>query len=89
LVDQNLVRTPADLYRLGLTALANLERMGDKSADNLIQAINEMSDYLVQIRLKEGVWGQLITITRKSTTQSYIYSDVESWWHSNTCNIIY
>ena len=41
LVDQNLVRTPADLYRLGFTALANLERMGDKSADNLIQAINK------------------------------------------------
>jgi DNA ligase (NAD+) len=41
LVDHNLVRTPADLYRLGLTALANLERMGDKSADNLIQAIRQ------------------------------------------------
>ncbi|QWD84357.1 NAD-dependent DNA ligase LigA [Polynucleobacter sp. MWH-P3-07-1] len=41
LVDQNLVRTPADLYRLGLAALANLERMGDKSADNLIQAIDQ------------------------------------------------
>jgi DNA ligase (NAD+) len=41
LVDQNLVRTPADLYRLGFTALANLERMGDKSADNLIQAISK------------------------------------------------
>jgi len=41
LVDQNLVRTPADLYRLGLAALANLERMGEKSADNLIQAIHQ------------------------------------------------
>lgn len=41
LVDQNLVRTPADLYHLGFTALANLDRMGDKSADNLIAAINQ------------------------------------------------
>jgi DNA ligase (NAD+) len=41
LVDNNLVRTPADLYRLGFTAIANLERMGEKSADNLIQAINQ------------------------------------------------
>ncbi|OWS70592.1 DNA ligase (NAD(+)) LigA [Polynucleobacter aenigmaticus] len=41
LVDHNLVRTPADLYRLGFAALANLERMGEKSADNLIQAINQ------------------------------------------------
>ncbi|QWD08064.1 NAD-dependent DNA ligase LigA [Polynucleobacter paneuropaeus] len=44
LVDQNLVRTPADLYRLGFSALANLERMGEKSADNLIQAINQSRD---------------------------------------------
>jgi len=41
LVDHNLVRTPADLYRLSFTAIANLERMGEKSADNLIQAINQ------------------------------------------------
>ena len=41
LVDNNLVRTPADLYRLGFTAVANLERMGEKSADNLIQAITQ------------------------------------------------
>ncbi len=41
LVDHNLVRTPADLYRLGFASIANLERMGDKSADNLIQAINQ------------------------------------------------
>jgi DNA ligase (NAD+) len=41
LVDNNLVRTPADLYRLGFAAIASLERMGEKSADNLIQAINQ------------------------------------------------
>jgi DNA ligase (NAD+) len=41
LVDLNIVRTPADLYRLGLNAVANLERMGEKSADNLIQAIEQ------------------------------------------------
>jgi DNA ligase (NAD+) len=41
LVDLNLVRTPADLYRLGFSALANLERMGEKSADNLLQSINQ------------------------------------------------
>ena len=41
LVDLNLVRTPADLYRLGFSALANLERMGEKSADNLLQSISQ------------------------------------------------
>ena len=39
IVDAQLVRTPADLYRLGLTALANLERMAEKSASNLLAAI--------------------------------------------------
>ena len=41
LVDLNIVRTPADLYKLGLMALANLDRMGNKSADNLIAAIDK------------------------------------------------
>ena len=40
LVDLEMVRTPADLYRLGLMALANLDRMGEKSAENLLQAIH-------------------------------------------------
>ncbi|NNM79660.1 MAG: NAD-dependent DNA ligase LigA [Gallionella sp.] len=39
LVDANLVRTPADLYRLGLLAVVELERMGEKSAVNLLAAI--------------------------------------------------
>src|SRR4029077_7037286 len=35
LVDKELVRTPADLYRLDAGALEGLERMGEKSAANL------------------------------------------------------
>lgn len=41
LVDQQLVNTPADLYRLSLSDLANLERMGEKSALNLLAAIEK------------------------------------------------
>ncbi len=41
LVDSAVVRTPADLYRLGLLALANLERMAEKSASNLLAAIEQ------------------------------------------------
>lgn len=41
LVDNSIVRTPADLYRLGLTALANLERMAEKSANNVLLAIEK------------------------------------------------
>ena len=39
LVDRDVVRTAADLYRLGLAALAELERMAEKSAQNVLQAI--------------------------------------------------
>ena len=39
LVDQQLIRTPADLYKLTLADLAKLDRMGDKSANNLLAAI--------------------------------------------------
>jgi len=41
LVDLDIVRTPADLYRMGLMALANLERMAEKSAGNLLAAIEK------------------------------------------------
>jgi DNA ligase (NAD+) len=39
LVEQKLVHTAADLYNLNLWALAQLERMGEKSAQNLLDAI--------------------------------------------------
>ncbi|SOZ35051.1 NAD-dependent DNA ligase LigA [Cupriavidus neocaledonicus] len=41
LVDQGIVRTPADLYKLGVAKLAALERMADKSAANLVAAIDK------------------------------------------------
>ncbi len=41
LVDAGLVRTPADIYRLGLPQLAALERMADKSAANVLAAIEK------------------------------------------------
>jgi DNA ligase (NAD+) len=39
LVAQQRVGTPADVYRLDLNTLASLERMGEKSAQNLVDAI--------------------------------------------------
>ncbi len=41
LVDANVIRTLPDLYKLGLTALASLDRMADKSAQNLLQALEK------------------------------------------------
>jgi DNA ligase (NAD+) len=39
LADKGLVKSLADLYRLEAATLADLERMGNKSADNLVKAI--------------------------------------------------
>ncbi|MFW5825321.1 MAG: NAD-dependent DNA ligase LigA [Marinobacter sp.] len=40
LVERDMVRTVADLYQLRKADLVRLERMGDKSADNLLKAID-------------------------------------------------
>jgi len=41
LVDSGRVRTPADLYRLRAEELAEMERMADKSAQNVVAAIDK------------------------------------------------
>ena len=41
LVDANIIRTLPDLYKLGLTALAGLDRMADKSANKLLEALEK------------------------------------------------
>ena len=41
LVQAGLVRTLPDIYRLGFIALAALERMADKSANNLLEALEK------------------------------------------------
>ena len=41
LVDAGIAHTLPDLYRLGLTALVNLERMAERSAQNLLEALQK------------------------------------------------
>jgi DNA ligase (NAD+) len=41
LVDSKVIATLPDLYRLGLTALASLDRMADKSAKNIVEALEK------------------------------------------------
>ncbi len=44
LVEQNLVESPADLYRLEKAQLETLERMGEKSAQNVVASIERSRD---------------------------------------------
>jgi DNA ligase (NAD+) len=54
LVEKKLVKSLADLYRLDAPTLVELERMGKKSADNLVQAI-ESSKHRTLDRLITGL----------------------------------
>ena len=48
LVDNAIVKTPVDLYRLGVLGLASLERMAEKSAANVVAAINKSRETTLQ-----------------------------------------
>jgi DNA ligase (NAD+) len=41
LVDKHIVHTAADLYKLGFRSLAELDRLAEKSANNLLQALEK------------------------------------------------
>ena len=58
LVNAGMVKTPADLYRLDRDKVAELERMGKKSADNLMAAIekskqNDLSKLLYAFGIRQ------------------------------------
>ena len=58
LVTQGLVENPADLFTLTLEQLADLDRMGSKSADNLLQALEKsksttLSRFLYALGIRE------------------------------------
>ncbi|MEO5796002.1 MAG: NAD-dependent DNA ligase LigA [Rhodoferax sp.] len=44
LVDTGVIRTLPDLYKLGFTALSALDRMADKSAKNILAALEKSKD---------------------------------------------
>jgi DNA ligase (NAD+) len=44
LVEGNVVRTPADIFKLGVASLSELERMAEKSAVNVFNAIEKSKE---------------------------------------------
>ncbi len=55
LVDADVVHTPADLYKLGVAALAELERMAEKSAANVVAAIDKSRETTLRaVHLRAG-----------------------------------
>ncbi len=64
-VERELVRTPADIYRLSVETLAGLERMAEKSAANLLEAIEKSK----QTTLARFVYALGIRNVGESTAQ--------------------
>ncbi len=65
LVDQNLVRTPADLFNLGFSTLAALDRFADKSAQNLLDSLEKAK----QTTLARFIYGLGIRHVGESTAK--------------------
>jgi DNA ligase (NAD+) len=66
LVEQKLVKTPADLYTLTLEQLSGLERMAEKSAQNLLDALLKSK----QTTLNRFLYGLGIREVGEATAQA-------------------
>ncbi|MDU0355227.1 NAD-dependent DNA ligase LigA [Paraglaciecola aquimarina] len=58
LVDLDLVKTPADFFKLELVQISNLERMGEKSAANLLKSLEKskqttLAKFLYSLGIRE------------------------------------
>jgi DNA ligase (NAD+) len=69
LVDGNVIRTLPDLYRLGLTSLAGLERMADKSAQNIVEALEKSK----QTTLPRFLFGLGIRHVGEATAKALVH----------------
>jgi DNA ligase (NAD+) len=65
LVDEGVIKTLPDLYKLGLTALANLDRMAEKSAQNILAALEKSK----QTTLPRFIFGLGIRHVGESTAK--------------------
>ena len=68
LVDAGIVKTLPDLYRLGLVALAALDRMAEKSAQNLLDALQQSK----QTTLARFVFGLGIRHVGEATAKALV-----------------
>ncbi len=83
LVRADLIRTPADLYHLDAQSVAGLERMGNKSAENLLAAIersksNDLSRLLFAFGIRQvGQKAAKILAARFGTLDALCAATVE------------
>ena len=76
LVDNNIIHTPADIFSITKEQLVNLERFGDKSAENIISAINDSK----KITLDKFIYSLGIRHVGESTAKELVkkFSTIDS-----------
>ena len=83
LVEQKLIETPADLYTLNAAQLAGLERMGEKSATNVVAALESskattLAHFLYALGIREvGVATALALAQHFGDLDALLQADVE------------
>ncbi len=84
LVNEDLLETVADIYHLKAEQIANLERMGDKSADNLITAIEKskkttLAKFLYALGIREVGEATALTLAQHfKELEPLIHADAET-----------
>ncbi len=84
LVSEDLIENVADIYRLKLEQLIGLERMAEKSATNLLQAIENSKNislpkFIYALGIREvGEATALALANHKGSLQAIMQSDIES-----------
>jgi DNA ligase (NAD+) len=86
LVDAGIVKTLPDLYRLGLTALAGLDRMAERSGQNILEALEKSK----QTTLARFVFGLGIRHVGEATAKALArhFGRLESLMHAPLGDLI-
>lgn len=79
LVNEGLINTPADLYQLSVNDLSSLERMGEKSAENLVNALEAskkpaLSRFIYALGIREVGAATAINLANEFKTLEAIQS---------------
>jgi len=82
MIDNDLIKTPADIYQLDLAALSGLERMAEKSASNLLQSLSEsrqttFAKFLYSLGIREVGEATAASLANHFRTLSKLYSASE------------
>lgn len=94
LVDQELVKTPADFFKLEFIQLANLERLGDKSAANLLISLGKskatsLAKFLYSLGIREVGEATAASLAKHfCDLDSIIQADVEALQEVNDVGIV-